>query len=164
MVTTRRGARLKDEASHGEDKKKRTNPGIESDTEQLVEEIFLKMKGSSGYSPNAQSSSDGTICKEQSDVLQLDSPSHQSPSTCPTELASSLQPHLDESIYFSYDPVKAKDTDASKQKRTLCHNEVDSLLKKSVITSDFEKKECAPPINRSRYSLEKSRKVWCVTP
>lgn len=171
MVTTRRGARLKDEANktgHNEDKNKRTtsSPSFERDTEQLVEEIFSRMKSSnpSEHSTTTQSS-DSTSCNEQPDLLHLDSPSTSQqphPASCPTELASSLQPHMEESPYFSYNPIKTSDTDDVKQKRTLCHNEVDSLLKKSVITSDFEKKECAPPISQSRHSLEKSRKVWCI--
>ena len=34
------------------------------------------------------------------------------------------------------------------------------LMKKSVITPDFEKKESAPPINNSRYAIQKMKKVW----
>ena len=33
------------------------------------------------------------------------------------------------------------------------------LMKKSVITPDFEKRESAPPINHSRYAIQKKKKV-----
>lgn len=33
------------------------------------------------------------------------------------------------------------------------------LMKKSVITPDFEKRESAPPINHSRYAIQKMKKV-----
>jgi hypothetical protein len=35
-----------------------------------------------------------------------------------------------------------------------------ALMKKSVITPDFEKRESAPPINQSRYAIQKMKKVW----
>ena len=34
------------------------------------------------------------------------------------------------------------------------------LMKKSVITPDFEKRESAPPINNSHYAIQKMKKVW----
>ena len=33
------------------------------------------------------------------------------------------------------------------------------LMKKSIITADFEKKELVPPASLSRYALQKQRKV-----
>ena len=47
---------------------------------------------------------------------------------------------------------------ASRARELLLELDAD-LLKRSVITPDFEKKEVAPPINQSRFALQKLRKV-----
>lgn len=159
MVTTRRGARLKSKqgvSASQEDVKSQspsnTTTFSSRDTQELADKVFAKMKEFD--SPDSQ----GGSVKKQPDLLQLSVPPREA--ACPTELSSFLQPQLDQTPYFSFDPVRADGTDSSRQASSaLYEKEVDSLLKKSVITPDFEKKECAPPINQSRRFLERSMKV-----
>ena len=61
-----------------------------------------------------------------------------------------------EELYFSYD----RDTILSQPHSSLVVDDLDKdLMKRSVITPDFEKKECAPPVFQSRVALKKMKKV-----
>ena len=78
---------------------------------------------------------------------------------CPFQLASTLQPKLEETPYFSNESLQLKSGGSSS---SLCvlKGEVDTLLKKSVITADFEKKDGVPPIRGpSKYARERANKV-----
>ena len=89
------------------------------------------------------------------DVMEL---SHAT-DDCPFQLASSLQPKLEETPYFSNESLQLKSGGSSS---SLCvlKGEVDTLLKKSVITADFEKKDGVPPIRGpSKYARERANKV-----
>lgn len=84
-----------------------------------------------------------------------------------SELSSCLDPGPDMAgqLYFSFD-VESAVGGRGQQGLSLSvggaggkrdpHHE---LMKKSVITSDFEKREYAPVINRSRYAVQKMKKV-----
>ena len=78
--------------------------------------------------------------------------------------SSSLDPgqEMKEDLYFSFD-VESLVVDGCGKGRSLVeHGRRDphrELMKKSVITPDFEKRESAPPINHSRYAIQKMKKV-----
>lgn len=66
-------------------------------------------------------------------------------------------------LYFSFDVEslmggRGKGRSLLEQKGG--HDPYHELMKKSVITPDFEKRESAPPISKSRYAIQKTKKVW----
>ena len=70
-------------------------------------------------------------------------------------LASSLQPGITEELYFSFDQEEIL---RSSHRGTFLED-VDEVMKRSIITPDFERKERVPAISQSRYTLQKIRKV-----
>ncbi|XP_050816955.1 deoxynucleotidyltransferase terminal-interacting protein 2 [Gopherus flavomarginatus] len=76
-------------------------------------------------------------------------------------LSSSIDPGLDikrlGGLYISFDAGKQKaGSSAIKQ---LKGEKKDELLKKSIITPDFEKKDCVPPFKESIHQIKKQRKA-----
>jgi len=71
-------------------------------------------------------------------------------------LASSLQPAITEDLYFSFDQEEIL---RSSNKGIFVEDVDKELMKRSVITPDFERKERAPAMSQSRYTLQKTRKV-----
>nr|XP_009939457.1 PREDICTED: deoxynucleotidyltransferase terminal-interacting protein 2 [Opisthocomus hoazin] len=76
-------------------------------------------------------------------------------------LSSSIDPGLNMKklggLYISFDAKKQKSrSSAIKQ---LKGKEEDQLLQKSIITPDFEKKECVPPFRESLHQLKKQRRA-----
>lgn len=72
-------------------------------------------------------------------------------------LASSLQPAITEDLYFSFDQEEIL---RSSNKGIFVEDVDKELMKRSVITPDFERKERAPAMSQSRYTLQKTRKVY----
>ncbi|XP_044288221.1 deoxynucleotidyltransferase terminal-interacting protein 2 isoform X2 [Varanus komodoensis] len=76
-------------------------------------------------------------------------------------LSSSIDPGLDVKqlggLYISFDAGKQKPR--SHGVVSLKEKKKDELLKKSIITADFEKKECIPPLRESAYQLKKQRRA-----
>ncbi|XP_069836417.1 deoxynucleotidyltransferase terminal-interacting protein 2-like [Dendropsophus ebraccatus] len=62
-------------------------------------------------------------------------------------------------LYISFDAEKPKPGPSLLSKMKKGIKKQDELLRKSVITPDFEKKESVPPIKESRYKLKKLRKM-----
>jgi hypothetical protein len=76
-------------------------------------------------------------------------------------MVTSLQPRMKEKPYFSYSSksgVVSVSSSTGKQLGLSWGETEEELLKKSVITSDFEKKETAPPMYVSKYAKAKARK------
>ena len=77
---------------------------------------------------------------------------------------SSLDPGQDlmGELYFSFD-VESLVGGCGKGRSLLeqrgGHDPHHKLMKKSIITPDFEKRESAPPISHSRYAIQKMKKV-----
>ncbi|TFK05644.1 integrin beta-4 [Platysternon megacephalum] len=76
-------------------------------------------------------------------------------------LSSSIDPGLDikrlGGLYISFDAGKQKaGSSAIKQ---LKGEKKEELLKKSIITPDFEKKDCVPPFRESIHQIKKQRKA-----
>ena len=101
MVLTRRSARRRtllqeqsEEASneHTEETPAESPDGVDDDLEDLTEKVFARLKN--------PSSSQKTDCSPPN-VLQL-----ASTSDCPYQLASSLEPKLDQTPYFSQESVR----------------------------------------------------------
>ena len=79
------------------------------------------------------------------------------------ELSSSLDPgpEMKGELYFSFDVESVTDRQG-KVKLSQDQGGRDphhKLMKKSVITPDFEKRESAPPITQSRYAIQRMKKV-----
>ncbi|XP_067157015.1 deoxynucleotidyltransferase terminal-interacting protein 2 isoform X3 [Apteryx mantelli] len=76
-------------------------------------------------------------------------------------LSSSIDPGLNikklGGLYISFDAKKQKPS--SNVIKQLKEKKKDELLQKSIITPDFEKKECVPPFRESLHQLKKQRKA-----
>ncbi|XP_010580954.1 PREDICTED: deoxynucleotidyltransferase terminal-interacting protein 2 isoform X1 [Haliaeetus leucocephalus] len=76
-------------------------------------------------------------------------------------LSSSIDPGLNikklGGLYISFDAKKQKPR--SNVIKQLKEKKKDQLLQKSIITPDFEKKECVPPFRESLHQLKKQRRA-----
>ena len=74
--------------------------------------------------------------------------------------ASSLKPDIDEELYFDFDNVMMR---GSGSRGTIGqHGDPDKeLMKRSVLPPDLEKRETAPLIYQSQFSLQKLKQVRC---
>ena len=79
--------------------------------------------------------------------------------------ASSLDPGPRPDCYFSCDGeemVSQLVTQGRQRKEKSWFGEgqrCEDVMKKSVLTADFEQKECAPPMFRSKYAIMKEKQV-----
>ncbi|NXW51153.1 TDIF2 protein, partial [Nyctiprogne leucopyga] len=89
---------------------------------------------------------DDDLLKNKSDVLHL---------------SSTIDPGLNikklGGLYISFDAKKQRPRSSVIKK--LKEKKEDQLLQKSVITPDFEKKECVPPFRESLHQLKKQRRA-----
>ncbi|NXJ61239.1 TDIF2 protein, partial [Rostratula benghalensis] len=126
-----------DQASDVESKHEGSEKGEESsDLEEAEEELI----------DEDEKDEDDDLFKNHIDVLHL---------------SSSIDPGLNikklGGLYISFDAKKQKPVlSASKQ---LKEKKKDQLLQKSIITPDFEKKECVPPFRESLHQLKKQRRA-----
>ena len=113
--------------------------------------------------------------KKDENVMDLDTEKVEPPSSPPdisfetnkpnhiVKLASELDPGPQPQLYFTSDPDKMVTAlmGSSRCEKRVCSQKQapKDLLKKSIITSDFERKECAPPISQSRYAVKRMKKV-----
>ncbi|NXO09712.1 TDIF2 protein, partial [Oriolus oriolus] len=105
---------------------------LEEDEEELIDED--------------EKDEDGDLLKNKDDVLCL---------------SSSIDPGLNikklGGLYISFDAKSQKPRSSVIEK--LKEKKKDQLLQKSVITPDFEKKECVPPYRESLHQLKKQRRA-----
>ncbi|XP_057258720.1 deoxynucleotidyltransferase terminal-interacting protein 2 [Pezoporus wallicus] len=126
-----------DQGSDAEDKHEGSKKGEElSDLEEAEEELI----------DEDEKEDDDDLLKNQNDVLHL---------------SSSIDPGLNikklGGLYISFDAENQKSKlGAIKQ---LKDKKKDQLLQKSVITPDFEKKDCVPPYRESLHQLKKQRRA-----
>lgn len=107
----------------------------------------------------------------QPDIMTLETPrTHQGRSKSsnkshrPDMLSSSLKPSLTEPLYFTYSRKKGITSSRAGGRSsavTWGDTEEEEVMKKSVITADFEKRETAPPMHVSKYAKARARKV-CI--
>ncbi|KGL93115.1 Deoxynucleotidyltransferase terminal-interacting protein 2, partial [Charadrius vociferus] len=125
-----------DQASDAESKHEGSEKDEESsDLEEAEEELI----------DEDENDEDDDLLKNKIDVLHL---------------SSSIDPGLNikklGGLYISFDAKKQKPTSSVikqlKEKK-------DQLLQKSIITPDFEKKECVPPFRESLHQLKKQRRA-----
>ncbi|KAM9378898.1 deoxynucleotidyltransferase terminal-interacting protein 2 [Phaethornis superciliosus] len=78
-------------------------------------------------------------------------------------LSSSIDPGLNikklGGLYISFDTKKKKQKPRSSVMKKLKNKKEDQLLQKSIITPDFEKKECVPPFRQSLHQLKKQHRA-----
>ncbi|XP_062486521.1 deoxynucleotidyltransferase terminal-interacting protein 2 [Pezoporus occidentalis] len=126
-----------DQGSDAENKHEGSKKGEElSDLEEAEEELI----------DEDEKEDDDDLLKNQNDVLHL---------------SSSIDPGLNikklGGLYISFDAENQKSKlGAIKQ---LKDKKKDQLLQKSVITPDFEKKDCVPPYRESLHQLKKQRRA-----
>ncbi|NXS41307.1 TDIF2 protein, partial [Balaeniceps rex] len=126
-----------DQDSDAESKHEGSEKGEESsDLEEAEEELI----------DEDEKDEDDDLLKNKIDVLHL---------------SSSIDPGLNlkklGGLYISFDAKKQKPR--SSVIKQLKEKKKDQLLQKSVITPDFEKKECVPPFRESLHQLKKQRRA-----
>ncbi|NWS18952.1 TDIF2 protein, partial [Pachyramphus minor] len=125
-----------DQDSDAESKHEGNEKGEESDLEEAEEELV----------DEDEKDEDDDLLKNKTDVLHL---------------SSSIDPGLNikklGGLYISFDAKKQKPR--SSVIENLKEKKKDQLLQKSVITPDFEKKECVPPFRESLHQLKKQRRA-----
>ncbi|KAM6262650.1 deoxynucleotidyltransferase terminal-interacting protein 2 [Porphyrio hochstetteri] len=120
------------ESKHEESEKGKESSDLEEAEEELIDE--------------EEKDEDDDLLKNKIDVLHL---------------SSSIDPGLNikklGGLYISFDAKKQKARpNLIKQ---LKEKKKDQLLQKSIITPDFEKKECVPPFRESLHQLKKQRRA-----
>lgn len=97
------------------------------------------------------------------DILMLESDGKSKPPLRDSRsgaISTSLQPCMKEKPYFSFKKsLKSTPSSASRLMAVSWGERDEDLMKKSVITPDFEKRETAPPMYVSKYAKAKARKV-----
>ncbi|NXC69134.1 TDIF2 protein, partial [Anhinga anhinga] len=126
-----------DQDSVAESKHEGSEKGEESsDLEEAEEELI----------DEDEKDEDDDLLKNKIDVLHL---------------SSSIDPGLNikklGGLYISFDAKKQKL--GSSVIKPLTEKKKDQLLQKSIITPDFEKKECVPPLRESLHQLKKQRRA-----
>ncbi|KAM9283096.1 glutamate--cysteine ligase regulatory subunit isoform 2-T2 [Morus bassanus] len=126
-----------DHDSDAESKHEGSEKGEESsDLEEAEEELI----------DEDEKNEDDDLLKNKIDVLHL---------------SSSIDPGLNikklGGLYISFDAKKQKPS--STVIKPLTEKKKDQLLQKSIITPDFEKKECVPPFRESLHQLKKQRRA-----
>ncbi|NXL09686.1 TDIF2 protein, partial [Mesembrinibis cayennensis] len=126
-----------DQDSDAESKHEGSEKGEESsDLEEAEEELI----------DEEEKDEDDDLLKNKIDVLHL---------------SSSIDPGLNikklGGLYISFDAKKQKPR--SSVIKELKEKKKDQLLQKSIITPDFEKKECVPPFRESLHQLKKQRRA-----
>ncbi|NXS87150.1 TDIF2 protein, partial [Erpornis zantholeuca] len=125
-----------DQGSDAESKHEGGEEDKESDLEEDEEELI----------DEDEKDEDDDLLKNKVDVLRL---------------SSSIDPGLNikklGGLYISFDAKTQKPRSSVIEK--LKEKKKDQLLQKSVITPDFEKKECVPPYRESLHQLKKQRRA-----
>ncbi|NWQ91717.1 TDIF2 protein, partial [Burhinus bistriatus] len=126
-----------DQASDAESKHEGSEKDEESsDLEEAEEELI----------DEDEKDEDGDLLKNEIDVLHL---------------SSSIDPGLNikklGGLYISFDAKKQQPTSSVIKKPK--EKKKDLLLQNSIITPDFEKKECVPPFRESLHQLKKQRRA-----
>ncbi|NXI89386.1 TDIF2 protein, partial [Psophia crepitans] len=120
------------ESKHEGSEKGRESSDLEEAEEELIDED--------------EKDEDDDLLKNKVDVLHL---------------SSSIDPGLNikklGGLYISFDAKKQKPI--SSVIKQVKEKKKDQLLQKSVITPDFEKKECVPPFRESLHQLKKQRRA-----
>ncbi|NXU95578.1 TDIF2 protein, partial [Xiphorhynchus elegans] len=125
-----------DQDSDAESKHEVSEKGEESDLEEAEEELI----------DEDDKDEDDDLLKNKIDVLHL---------------SSSIDPGLNikklGGLYITFDAKKQKPRSSVIEQ--LKGKKKDQLLQKSIITPDFEKKECVPPFRESLHQLKKQRRA-----
>ncbi|NXY19915.1 TDIF2 protein, partial [Atrichornis clamosus] len=125
-----------DQDSDAESKHEGREKGKESDLEEDEEELI----------DEDEKDDHDDLLKNKGDVLCL---------------SSSIDPGLNikklGGLYISFDAKNQKPRSSVIEQ--LKEKKKDQLLQKSIITPDFEKKECVPPYRESRHQLKKQRRA-----
>lgn len=149
-------------AVHAKSSLPREDSGVQT-CEPTIEELAVHalqvLKARLGVASPDVNYQHGMESKEPANVMVLQMTKKQQTLPKHTGLATSLQPCMTEKPYFSLTTKGAlKSSSLSSTSRPGLDSE-EELMKNSVVTSDFEKKEVAPPMYVSKYAKAKARKV-----
>lgn len=140
----------------------------ETDYEPSVEQLALRalqvMKEKLGVKSPDASDRHGVESGNSAelDVMMLETTKKQQQQPLPKRsglFSTSLQPCMKERPYFSATTKRALKSSPTSRSALQWGESEEELMKKSVITSDFEKREVAPPMYVSKYARAKARKV-----
>ncbi|NWU78555.1 TDIF2 protein, partial [Onychorhynchus coronatus] len=141
-----------------------TEPGMSSSQKYYLDEVDQDSDAESKHEGNEKGESDLEEAEEElvdEDQKDEDDDDLLKNRTDVLHLSSSIDPGLNikklGGLYISFDAKKQKPRLSVIE--NLKEKKKDQLLQKSVITPDFEKKECVPPFRESLHQLKKQRRA-----
>ncbi|XP_061235148.1 deoxynucleotidyltransferase terminal-interacting protein 2 [Neopsephotus bourkii] len=142
-----------------------TKPGISSDRKYYLDQIDQGSDAESKHEGSKKSEESSDLEEAEEELIDEDEKEEDDDllknKTDVLCLSTSIDPGLNikklGGLYISFDAENQKSKlGAIKQ---LKEKQKDQLLQKSVITPDFEKKECVPPYRESLHQLKKQRRA-----
>ncbi|KGL78252.1 Deoxynucleotidyltransferase terminal-interacting protein 2, partial [Tinamus guttatus] len=142
-----------------------TEPGMGSSQQYYLDQVDLVSDAGSEHEGSAKGQESSHVDEEEEDLIDEDEKDGQEVlsqnKNNVLHLSSSIDPGLSikklGGLYISFDAKKQKSS--SNVIKQLKEKKKDELLQKSIITPDFEKKECVPPFRESLHQLKKQRKA-----
>ncbi|NXD06852.1 TDIF2 protein, partial [Nothocercus nigrocapillus] len=142
-----------------------TKPGLGSSQQYYLDRVDLVSDAGSKHEGSAKGEESSDVEEAEEDLIDEDEKDEQEVvlknKNNVLHLSSSIDPGLNikklGGLYISFDAKKQKSS--SNIIKQLKEKKKDELLQKSIITPDFEKKECVPPFRESLHQLKKQRKA-----
>ncbi|NWI11235.1 TDIF2 protein, partial [Crypturellus soui] len=142
-----------------------TEPGMGSSQQYYLDRVDLVSDAGSKHEGSAKGEESSHVEEAEEDLIDEDEKDEQEVvlknKNNVLHLSSSIDPGLNikklGGLYISFDAKKQKSS--SNVIKQLKEKKKDELLQKSIITPDFEKKECVPPFRESLHQLKKQRKA-----
>uniref|UniRef100_A0A8C8S652 Deoxynucleotidyltransferase terminal interacting protein 2 n=1 Tax=Pelusios castaneus TaxID=367368 RepID=A0A8C8S652_9SAUR len=150
---------LENDSSHGELFVIDTKPGLDYNRKYYLEQEDRKSDAESKDEESEREESSDLEDNEEFIDEDVDLLKNKKPNVL--HLSSSIDPGLNikkfGGLYISFDAGKQKA--GSSTIKQLKEEKKEELLQKSIITPDFEKKECVPPFRESMRQIKKRRKA-----
>ncbi|XP_064371970.1 deoxynucleotidyltransferase terminal-interacting protein 2 isoform X2 [Dromaius novaehollandiae] len=142
-----------------------TEPGMGSSQKYYLDQVDLVSDGGSKPEESAKVEESSDLEEDEEELIDEDEKDEEEEllknKIDVLHLSSSIDPGLNikklGGLYISFDAKKQKP--GSNVIKQLKEKKKDELLQKSIITPDFEKKECVPPFRESLHQLKKQRKA-----
>ncbi|NXA34014.1 TDIF2 protein, partial [Eudromia elegans] len=142
-----------------------TEPGMGSSQRYYLDRVDLVSDAGSKHEGSAKGEESSDVEEAEEDLIDEDEKDDQEVvgknKKNVLHLSSSIDPGLNikklGGLYISFDARRQKS--GSNVIKQLKEKKKDELLQKSIITPDFEKKECVPPFRESLHQLKKQRKA-----
>ncbi|XP_062436994.1 deoxynucleotidyltransferase terminal-interacting protein 2 [Rhea pennata] len=142
-----------------------TEPGMSSSQKYYLDQVDLVSDAGSKPDGSAKVEESSDLEEAEEELLDEDEKDEEDEllknKIDVLHLSSSIDPGLNikklGGLYISFDAKNQKPS--SNVIKQLKEKKKDELLQKSIITPDFEKKECVPPFRESLHQLKKQRKA-----